>query len=177
MGCGCCISGAIARLRRPRLRTARTLERPNSRQGMATATCCGDEHRCGASCRHPASLRICHFGSRSIVACWGIKILYEFRGHRIVMAIGTRDGFLLKGVAATSRAGCQDRQTQIMIPVSTGRTAQCLYSIISSARARSDSGTVSPSALATLRLMTSSTLVGWSTGSSPGFAPLRTFPT
>src|SRR5262245_7893756 len=36
----------------------------------------------------------------------------------------------------------------------------CAYSITSSARARSDGGTVSPSALAVLRLITSSNLVG-----------------
>src|SRR5215831_19657550 len=99
----CGISGAIARLRRPRLRAASPLERSNSQQGMATAPCCGEKHRCGASCRHLASLRICDFGSRSIIACWGIKILCEFRGYRIVMALGTRDvaGYLLKGVAGS----------------------------------------------------------------------------
>jgi hypothetical protein len=50
------------------------------------------------------------------------------------------------------------------------------YSITSSARARSACGTVRPSALAVLRLMTSSNLVGCWTGRSAGFAPLRIFP-
>ena len=48
-----------------------------------------------------------------------------------------------------------------------------LYSITSSARARSDGGTLRPSALAVLRLMTSSYLVGACTGRSAGFSPLR----
>src|SRR4029077_10242102 len=47
------------------------------------------------------------------------------------------------------------------------------YSITSSARASSVGGNVMPRALAVLRLITSSILVGCSTGSSPGLAPLR----
>src|SRR6185436_15469377 len=47
------------------------------------------------------------------------------------------------------------------------------HSMTSSARARIDCGTVRPSALAVLRLMTSSNLVGCSTGRSAGLAPLR----
>jgi hypothetical protein len=48
------------------------------------------------------------------------------------------------------------------------------YSMTSSARNRRASGIVRPIALAVLRLMTSSNLVGCSTGISAGFAPLRT---
>ena len=50
---------------------------------------------------------------------------------------------------------------------------QKVHSITSSARARIDCGTVRPSALAVLRLIISSYLVGTCTGSSAGFAPLR----
>jgi len=49
----------------------------------------------------------------------------------------------------------------------------CNHSITSSARASSDGGTVRPSALAVMRLITSSNLVGCSTGRSEGLAPLR----
>src|SRR5262245_22474047 len=42
-----------------------------------------------------------------------------------------------------------------------------------SARARSPCGKASPSTLAVLTLMTSSNVVGRSTGNSPGFAPLK----
>ena len=45
--------------------------------------------------------------------------------------------------------------------------------ITSSARRSSDGGTVKPRALAVLRLITSSNLVGCSTGRSAGLAPLR----
>src|SRR5262245_54247176 len=51
------------------------------------------------------------------------------------------------------------------------------HSITSSARARSVGGTSIPSALAVVRLMTKSNLVGCSTGRSPGFAPCRTLST
>src|SRR5262245_19415130 len=51
------------------------------------------------------------------------------------------------------------------------------YSIISSARACIDGGTLMPSALAVLRLMTSSNFVACTTGNSAGFSPLRTLPT
>src|SRR5258707_11971820 len=48
-----------------------------------------------------------------------------------------------------------------------------VHSITSSARASSVSGTVRPSALAVLRLITNSYLVGACTGRSAGFSPLR----
>src|SRR4030095_12407104 len=47
------------------------------------------------------------------------------------------------------------------------------YWITWSARCSSDGGIVRPSALAVLRLITNSTLVGCSTGKSAGLAPLR----
>src|SRR6516165_7881038 len=47
------------------------------------------------------------------------------------------------------------------------------HSITSSARSRTASGILSPSALAVVRLMTKSNLVGCSTGMSAGFAPRR----
>src|SRR5262249_11926499 len=51
-----------------------------------------------------------------------------------------------------------------------------LHSITSSASASSLSGIWRPSALAVLRLITNSNLVGCSTGNSAGFAPLRILP-
>src|SRR6516164_7639056 len=50
------------------------------------------------------------------------------------------------------------------------------HSITSSASASSLSGIWRPSALAVLRLITNSNLVGCSTGNSAGFAPLRILP-
>jgi hypothetical protein len=51
-----------------------------------------------------------------------------------------------------------------------------LHSITSSARPISGSGTAMPSALAVLRLMISSNLVGCWTGMSAGFSPFRIRP-
>src|SRR5262249_9163973 len=51
--------------------------------------------------------------------------------------------------------------------------AAAAHSITSSARAKNVSGIVRPSALMVVRLMTSSNLVGCSTGRSAGFVPLR----
>ena len=52
-----------------------------------------------------------------------------------------------------------------------------IYSITSSASTSKLCGIVRPSALAVLRLMTNSNLVGCMTGRSAGLMPLRTFPT
>src|SRR5262249_42052773 len=54
-----------------------------------------------------------------------------------------------------------------------GDKVAAFHSITSSARPRSVSGTSIPSALAVLRLITSSYLVGACTGRSAGFSPLR----
>src|SRR5262249_50544449 len=54
--------------------------------------------------------------------------------------------------------------------------AAATHSITSPASASSFSGIWRPSAFAVLRLMISSNLVAWSTGSSDGFAPLRIRP-
>src|SRR5262245_9930745 len=47
------------------------------------------------------------------------------------------------------------------------------HSMTSSARTSTDGGIINPRAFAALSLMTSSSLVGNSTGKSPGLAPLR----
>ena len=58
------------------------------------------------------------------------------------------------------------------------RQTTCVnYSMTSSARTRTSSGTSRPSALAVLMLIMNSIFVGCSTGRSPGFAPLRTLAT
>src|SRR5258707_1436706 len=67
--------------------------------------------------------------------------------------------------ACTERPrGCAAEQRNELAPV---------HSITSSARASSVGGTSRPSALAVLRLITSSYLVGACTGRSAGFSPLR----
>jgi hypothetical protein len=57
------------------------------------------------------------------------------------------------------------------------RTRHQGYSITSSATSSNSRGISRSSDLAVLRLITSSNLVGCSTGRSPGFAPFKTLPT
>ena len=63
--------------------------------------------------------------------------------------------------------------TQAAVSRCSNMACRTTYSITSSARASSVGGTSRPSALAVLRLMTSSNLVGACTGRSAGFSPLR----
>src|SRR5271169_5202752 len=79
---------------------------------------------------------------------------------------------------ASTRCGrLRDRPAYTPPPVTARkRVAAAIrrYSITSSARASSVGGTSRPSAFAVLTLITSSILVGCTTGRSAGFAPLRT---
>jgi len=62
------------------------------------------------------------------------------------------------------------------VPYSDSCTAAItFYSITWSAIASNVAGTVMPSALAVLRLMTRENLLAWSIGRSPGFAPRNIF--
>jgi hypothetical protein len=65
------------------------------------------------------------------------------------------------------------RQSGLSGPKSARNGSGRPHSITFSARSRNDSGIVSPSALAVVRLITSANLVGCSTGRSAGFAPRR----
>src|SRR5262249_40167963 len=58
-------------------------------------------------------------------------------------------------------------------PIRLAKSGHSFHSITASARARTVGGMVSPIALAVLRLIASSSLVGSSTGRSAGFDPLR----
>jgi len=63
------------------------------------------------------------------------------------------------------------RTSQCPLSANSGHSA--IYSMISSARTRSEGGMVKPSALAVVRLIAKSNLVGCSTGKSPGLAPRK----
>jgi hypothetical protein len=89
----------------------------------------------------------------------------DFIGVQTEGAAGHANEFRLAFIAAVAPSPPHDR------------AGPATHSITSSARARIDGGTVSASALAVLRLMTSSNLVGCWTGRSAGLAPLRIFPT
>ena len=67
-----------------------------------------------------------------------------------------------------------DRRQVCYVPQRTHAPQQTTaHSITSSARASSVGGMMTPSAFAVFKLITSSNLVGRSTGRSPGFAPLK----
>jgi len=90
---------------------------------------------------------------------------------RIVMVTSCRTKLPVAGGAIPDAASGR-ANTRLM-----HRSKQSLHSITSSAVARRVCGTVRPSALAALRLMASSNLVGCRIGRSAGFSPLRMRPT
>src|SRR5215203_900205 len=73
--------------------------------------------------------------------------------------------------ANTPKSGQTQRRSVCPLSAMSGHRRN--YSMTASARAISDGDTDSPIALAVLRLSTSSNLVGWRNGRSPGLAPLR----
>src|SRR5882724_3811622 len=87
-------------------------------------------------------------------------------GRRPVEVANHRHRFLLCAQRTCRRHSAGQQEQQLA----------ALHSMTSSARARIEGGTVMPSALAVLRLTTSSKGVGCWTGRSAGFAPLRIFP-
>src|SRR5215471_6393105 len=92
----------------------------------------------------------------NVVGLRGSDAEIAYDGHRLLAASGNRpcDG------------GTAEQDRNVAPP----------HSMTSSARARIEGGTVSPSALAVLSLTTSSNVVGCWTGISAGFSPLRTLP-
>src|SRR5207248_1187110 len=83
---------------------------------------------------------------------------------------------LLRDVRSAPKSGQRQAASTCPFRAKNGlmrRNKLHLYSITSSARASNVGGTVRPSALAVLRLITSSNLVGCSTGRSEGLVPLR----
>jgi hypothetical protein len=81
---------------------------------------------------------------------------------------------LMTNTEGVTRGTCYPLCDGVMAPL---RHFFPAYSITSSARASSVGGTSRPSAFAVVKLMTSSNLVGCSTGMSAGFAPRRTLST
>jgi hypothetical protein len=113
----------------------------------ASAGCCRDERRRGRRCRRRAP-RCGRAGRRTA----------QEADHRRRLLLGAK--------GARRRHPTAKQQHKLAAP----------HSMTSSARARIDCGITSPSAFAVLRLITSSNLVGCSTGRSAGLAPLRIFP-
>jgi hypothetical protein len=74
-------------------------------------------------------------------------------------------------VRCYSNSGQTQARSDCPLCANSGHGA--IHSITSSARASNVGGTVRPSALAVLRLITSTYLVGACTGRAPGFSPFR----
>jgi hypothetical protein len=92
---------------------------------------------------------------------WGPESDLKAVTLQVRFALERRPEHFIKACRTSARNGLMHRSTQHR------------YSITSSARASSVDGISMPSALAVLRLMTSSYLVGFCTGKSASFSPLR----
>ena len=111
---------------------------------------------------------------REMVAAEGVPAAVRWRAAQFKgvkpspqLCGGSSRGFCKKGLVHDPRDIAPPRRT---------RRLRRFTSMTSSARARIDGGTVRPSALAVLRLTTSSKVVGCWTGRSAGLAPLRILP-
>src|SRR5262249_44818610 len=115
----------------------------------------------GTRLTHPinARSRLRSGRTKLAAACWTI-CAFARQGHLVGTVTGPPPGRLSQG---SSLSILTEPHDELAPP----------HSITSSARASSEGGTSRPSALAVLRLMTSSYLVGFCTGSSPAIVPLR----
>jgi len=125
-----------------------------SHQNDSTSRTAGDPLRCGISIRPMTGV-----GPNSVVPVMGTTALPPESGRPSAILL------------------CRIRATNRIHAVQANNAHGSGYSITSSARRRKDSGTFSPIALAVVRLMTSSNLVGRKNGRSAGFSPLRMRPT
>src|SRR6516225_2160550 len=104
-----------------------------------------------------------------------LQRLQERRDLRLTFRIG--GGHVHEHTYAPHALGllraCRERPRGCRAAEQRDERAAAAHSITSSARASSVGGTSRPSALAVIRLMTSSNLVGCSTGKSAGLAPRK----
>ena len=109
-------------------------------------------------------------------ACGPLRCL-DIREQRIGPGqLACTDGLLRVSEHLQGRSGILPLSTGLWVLRAPQSQQTALYSITSSARASSFAGTSRPSALAVLRLITSSTFVDCITGSSLGFSPFRIRP-
>src|SRR6516164_6074118 len=102
------------------------------------------------------------------------KLVVKHRLERSeIAAAHRRITLVLEGEVFPCRCSLTDLPCGFSTRFELAPAAWCLHSITSSARASSVGEISRPSALAVLRLITSSNLVGCSTGSSAGLAPLK----
>ncbi len=119
--------------------------------------------------RHPTDLvfDVAHEGFDPLRRGLGLLLLDLDRGAPVVLV----DEVEVEGGIDDQNAGHQaDEQHDVL------EEEPAPHSITSSARDRIDGGMARPRALAVLRLMTNSNVVGCRAGRSAGLAPLRIFP-
>jgi putative tryptophan/tyrosine transport system substrate-binding protein len=100
----------------------------------------------------------------------------ETAAHALSLEIKVFNAHTSREIDAAFAGFARERPDALFVgtgPFFTDRRVQLALQATSSARNRNDSGIVTPSAFAVVRLMTRSNLVGCSTGISAGFAPRR----
>ena len=123
---------------------------------------------------------------RDLSWAWAMTTSRQVRRHGDYASTGGR--FLGRGIVDAQhgrfweksghhelRSPCPPLTLSVGSPPQTAALRK-VYSITSSAVASSEFGTAIPSVFAVLRLMTSSNLVGCTTGKSAGLSPLRILP-
>lgn len=111
----------------------------------------------------------------------GMRVARVNQGHSIVRFCSGADMCGRTAMSAIpSKRGCAVHYlifAKDQLRTHAAQQKEDRYSTTSSARACIDGGTLMPSALAVLRFITRSNLVGCCTGRSAGFAPSRIFAT
>jgi hypothetical protein len=97
----------------------------------------------------------------------------QFDGRAIILKAARRRQCFLRWITTSASSSCIDASIRQNCLSFWRSGTLAAHSITSSAIVSSLSGIVRPSAFAVLRLITSSNLVGCSTGGSPALAPLR----
>src|SRR5262249_36111674 len=109
-------------------------------------------------------------GTPKLGVCPGQKLVSHRHTHD---RSGSQPVRLSRAILFCFTPGIGRRRPRVILPGWAKSRNPRPYSINSSARASSDCGTVKPTALAVLRLITSLNLVGCWTGRSAGLAPFR----
>src|SRR5262249_222951 len=121
--------------------------------------------RAGKSLRHPIGVTVVEYDVVTFEVAEVAQPLAESIPHQRIIGggeAGKRGGVWGGGCGRATEGRATKHGKKVPPP----------HSMTSSARASSEDGTVRPSVLAVLRLISSSNLVGCSTGRSPGFVPL-----
>src|SRR5262249_39615355 len=154
------------------------------RERRCRAARCGDDghlalHKLGHQCRHAIDLILCptifDYNIAAIDETGFAEALTKCRGEMgasIGGAVMEKSDHRQRGLLRTRRERPRHRRAA----EERDEFASRGHSITSSARARSGTGTRSPSDLAVFRFTTSSTLVDWCSGSSEGFSPFKMRP-